>query len=193
MLECSKLNFKQKDFFQLKEVERLCHKEKGINAMSVKDVLMSLVHDGMVDTEKIGTCVYFWAFPNKATQKHKGTIQKLKENLAFTKAQSVKLKAALNEASSVREDTDERRKVLDELEVKRALLSQLNAELKSLRRLDPSRLKSLETEQQVALDAANRWTDNVFVIQSWLTKKFPIDESTFRKQFNIPENLDYVE
>lgn len=37
--------------------------------MSVKDILMSLVDDGMVDTDKIGTSVYFWAFPGKARQK----------------------------------------------------------------------------------------------------------------------------
>lgn len=36
--------------------------------MSVKDILQSLVDDGMVDTDKIGTSVYFWAFPSKASQ-----------------------------------------------------------------------------------------------------------------------------
>jgi len=36
--------------------------------MSVKDILTSLVDDGMVDTDKIGTSVYFWAFPSKAGQ-----------------------------------------------------------------------------------------------------------------------------
>ena len=36
--------------------------------MSVKDILQSLVDDGMVDTDKIGTSVYFWAFPSKAGQ-----------------------------------------------------------------------------------------------------------------------------
>lgn len=58
----------QKDFFQLKELERLCQKEKGITSMSVKEILTSLVDDGMVDTDKIGTSVYFWAFPSKASQ-----------------------------------------------------------------------------------------------------------------------------
>jgi hypothetical protein len=58
----------QKDYYQLKELERLCSKEKGITSMSVKDVLMDLVNDGLVDTDKIGTCVYFWAFPSKASQ-----------------------------------------------------------------------------------------------------------------------------
>jgi len=36
--------------------------------MSVKEILQSLVDDGMVDTDKIGTSVYFWAFPSKASQ-----------------------------------------------------------------------------------------------------------------------------
>lgn len=58
----------QKDFYTLKELERLCHKEKGIPSMTVKDVLMSLVFDGLVDSDKIGTSVYFWAFPSKAGQ-----------------------------------------------------------------------------------------------------------------------------
>ena len=40
---------------------------KGITSMSVKEVVTSLADDGMVDTDKIGTSVYFWAFPSKAT------------------------------------------------------------------------------------------------------------------------------
>ena len=40
--------------------------------MSVKEILTSLVDDAMVDTEKIGTSVYFWAFPSKASQNVRG-------------------------------------------------------------------------------------------------------------------------
>jgi len=36
--------------------------------MSVKEILQGLVDDAMVDTDKIGTSVYFWAFPSKAGQ-----------------------------------------------------------------------------------------------------------------------------
>lgn len=52
----------------MKELEKLCQKEKGITSMSVKEILQGLVDDGMVDTDKIGTSVYFWAFPSKAGQ-----------------------------------------------------------------------------------------------------------------------------
>ena len=37
-----------------------------IAAQSVKEVLQSLVDDGMVDADRIGTSMYFWAFPSKA-------------------------------------------------------------------------------------------------------------------------------
>ena len=35
--------------------------------MSVKDVLQSLVDDDLVDSDRIGTSNYFWAFPSKAS------------------------------------------------------------------------------------------------------------------------------
>ena len=39
------------------------------DAMSVKDILQSLVDDDMVDSERIGTSNYFWAYPSKALNK----------------------------------------------------------------------------------------------------------------------------
>ena len=39
----------------VKDLEKIVPKLKGITSMSVKDVVTSLVDDGLVDTEKIGT------------------------------------------------------------------------------------------------------------------------------------------
>ena len=36
------------------------------DAMVVKEIVQGLVDDNMVDTERIGTSNYFWAFPSKA-------------------------------------------------------------------------------------------------------------------------------
>ena len=47
----------------LQELEKIAPKEKGIVAQSVKDVIQSLVDDNLVDTDKIGTSVYFWSYP----------------------------------------------------------------------------------------------------------------------------------
>ncbi|XP_013926910.1 PREDICTED: meiotic nuclear division protein 1 homolog isoform X1 [Thamnophis sirtalis] len=71
----------QKDVFQLKDIEKIASKEKGITSMSVKDILQSLVDDGMVDTDRIGTSNYFWAFPSKALHTRKCKLEELQNQL----------------------------------------------------------------------------------------------------------------
>lgn len=47
--------------------------------MSVKDVLQSLVDDNMVDSERVGTSNYYWAFPSKALHARKRKLQDLEK------------------------------------------------------------------------------------------------------------------
>lgn len=51
-------------------------------AMSVKEVLQSLVDDGMVDCERIGTSNYYWAFPSKALHARKHKLEALNSQLS---------------------------------------------------------------------------------------------------------------
>ena len=63
------------DFFQLKDLERLLPKFKGIGirffysvvAQTVKEIVQSLVDDRLVQCEKIGLSNYYWCFPSSAT------------------------------------------------------------------------------------------------------------------------------
>lgn len=54
-------------------------------------------------------------------------------------------------------------------------------------------LEGVKKSGGVALEAANRWTDNVFAIKSWCSKKFNIQGKDIDKQFGIPEEFDYIE
>ena len=49
----------------MKEVEKIASSEKGVVQQTVKEILKELVDDNLVDSDKIGTSVYFWAFPGK--------------------------------------------------------------------------------------------------------------------------------
>ncbi len=62
------LFYETKEFYQLKELERIAPKSKGIVMQSVKEIVQMLVDDGLVQCEKIGTFVCYWAFPSKASQ-----------------------------------------------------------------------------------------------------------------------------
>ncbi|XP_047272203.1 meiotic nuclear division protein 1 homolog isoform X3 [Homo sapiens] len=79
-----------KDVFQLKDLEKIAPKEKGITAMSVKEVLQSLVDDGMVDCERIGTSNYYWAFPSKALHARKHKLEVLESQMKKLRHREIK-------------------------------------------------------------------------------------------------------
>ncbi|XP_064650877.1 meiotic nuclear division protein 1 homolog isoform X2 [Lineus longissimus] len=185
--------FEKKDFFLLKELEKQCQKEKGITSMSVKDILMSLVDDGMVDTDKIGTSVYFWAFPSKASQNRKRKIADSKQSRDDILRKKKSTEEALAKAKIGKEETDERETILQQLSTKKQELNELNAELKKYQDCDPDVLNAKKQEAKVAKEAANRWTDNIFSTKSWIKKKFSFEDSKIDKQFGIPDDFDYID
>jgi len=186
--------YESKDVFLLKDLEKVAPKLKGITSMSVKDVVTSLVDDGLVDSEKIGTSVYFWAFPSKATQARKRKLDLVTSQRDEMKKKLALLEKDLEEAEQGREDSEDRSEILAQLEEQIRNKEKMQNRLKDFADNDPVVLEQMVTETKQALEAANRWTDNLFSIQEWVKKKFPsVDQTEFSKQFGIPEDLDYVE
>ncbi|KFZ48937.1 Meiotic nuclear division protein 1, partial [Podiceps cristatus] len=97
--------FETKDVFQLKDIEKIAPKEKGITSMSVKEILQSLVDDGMVDTDRIGTSNYFWAFPSKALHARKRKLEELESQFAESSQKKETLQKSIEESKIGREDT----------------------------------------------------------------------------------------
>lgn len=58
---------------------------------------------------------------------------------------------------------------------------------------DPEVIAKLLEKAKEYREATNKWTDNIFAIQSWCKNKFDISEGYLNKQFNIPDDLDYKE
>jgi len=93
-----------------------------------------------------------------------------------------------------REETEERQAALAELNDLKSKKSALEAEIQKYKDNDPEVLDKMKEEIATAVDSANRWTDNVFAIHSWIKRKFPsISVTDLNKQFGIPEDLDYME
>lgn len=185
--------YEKKEVFQLKELEKIAPKEKGIVAQSVKDVLQSLVDDGLVDSEKIGTSVYFWAFPSKAANNRKRKINDLNIKVSEARKKIKKIEDQVAEAQSGREDSDQRKNILKELSENKNTLIELKNKIEKYKDCDPEILEHMKKQIVSYKEGANRWTDNVFAIKSWCKNKFFIEESTLNKQFEIPEDLDYLE
>jgi len=185
--------YETKSFFQLKELEKIAPKEKGITSMSVKDVVQSLVDDAMVDTERIGTSNYFWAYPSKGLnmrkRKHEGLLAQ--ENTLKDKiSNNLKL---IEQARAGKEESDERSELMARLCELKEESKAVGSELAQYQDCDPDVLDGVKKVGDVALEAANRWTDNLFQVKGWCKTKFNVEESQLNKQFNIPEELDYID
>ncbi|XP_041043231.1 meiotic nuclear division protein 1 homolog [Carcharodon carcharias] len=185
--------FETKGVFQLKDLEKIAPKEKGITSMSVKEVLQSLVDDGMVDTDRIGTSNYFWAFPSKALHIRKRKLEQLESQLVEGTQKKESLQRSIEKAKVGRQNTDSRAAMLKELEGLRQERNQLKAELEKYQECDPEVIEEIRQNNKVAKDAANRWTDNVFAIKSWANKKFGFERNQIDKAFGIPEDFDYID
>ena len=186
--------YETKDFFLLKELEKIAPKQKGVIAQSVKDVLQSLVDDNMVDTDKIGTSVYFWAFPSKALATRQTRISTLREKVDAAVAKNKDLDLKIKESTTGKEESDDRTAILEELADLEKKKETLKAKIKKYEGCDPEELERLKKETTVAKEAVNRWTDNIYSIQSWVGKKYPsVNVNDLNQQFGVPDDMDYIE
>ncbi|CAD5119385.1 DgyrCDS7999 [Dimorphilus gyrociliatus] len=161
--------------------------------MTVKDVLQSLCDDAKVDTEKIGTSLYYWSFPSKEFIQLKSSSENL-EKSANEKQKRISSKdKEVSQLSVGKEDTEERATYIEEIKRLEERLEKSRQQLKAVSACDPEFLEQLTTEKTVCKEAANRWTENLFTIKSYITNRFNIEEGTINKQFGIPSDLDYVE
>ncbi|CAG8590950.1 2291_t:CDS:2, partial [Paraglomus occultum] len=180
----------RKEFFQLKELEKIAPKEKGIVSQTVKDILQSLVDDNLVQCEKIGTSNYYWAFPSSALQSRRTKIDDLTNELKKLKEKNADLTASIENASNGREESDERTTLLGQLAEAENLRKQNLEELKRYKECDPILLEAKEKASAIALESANRWTENIFLLQSYCVNKCNVERADFNRQFGIPEDFD---
>ena len=70
----------------------------------------------------------------------------------------------------------------------------LKAKIKKYEGCDPEELERLKKETMIAKEAVNRWTDNIYSIQSWVGKKYPtVNVNDLNQQFGVPDDMDYME
>lgn len=183
----------RKNVFQLKEIEKIASKEKQINSMIVKDIVQSLVDDSLVDTEKIGSSNYFWAFPSKLILIKKDKLEVARKKHSELKRRLKSVNGELLEYESNVDDEILRKEEEDRLKSVKELLGKRRKEMDHLKDFDPVVFEQHKEQIDEAKEAANRWTDNVMTLKQWCKEKVNMESETFHKHFNIPEEIDYVE
>ena len=181
------------EFYTLKELEKLGHKRKGITSQSVKEVLQSLVDDNMVTSDKCGNQTVYWSLPSTATQTRRLKLETYRTSLSTKQREARTLKSSISKLTEGRESSAERDSALAKLRDLQAKSKELDTAIARFATLNPAAIKKLREDTVQLKSGANRWTDNIFAIQSWAVNKHNLDKSQFNKQFEISDELDYLE
>ncbi|CAL1679539.1 unnamed protein product [Lasius platythorax] len=183
----------KKEFFTLKEIEKIASKEKKVVVQSVQDVLQALVDDGLVQSDKIGTTIYFWKFPGESIAATERKIADTSKKIVEAEFKLQKLKEEIQKEKELKKDTEEKRNLLEEVERLRKKEQEIKKQIAKFSNVNPEEITEIKEKAQRYKDLVNIWTDNIFAIQSWCRTKFNILDQDLNKQFNIPEDLDYME
>ncbi|EIJ87414.1 hypothetical protein NEPAR06_2039 [Nematocida parisii] len=171
--------------FNLKELEKLGQKEKGVVPQSMKEVIDILVSENKVKEKKVGITKYYWSFRSDIKlYKEVETRKLIKEMEGLNKAKDL-----LNEEISVMKQN---RSTLPDREAKISQLNEMKKDLeestKKVAILDennPIRITRLKEELSVAKQDLSDWGDAFNIIQNHIKDKFNITQQDFVKSFGI--------
>jgi len=188
----SNILVKSKEPYTLPELEKASSKE-GVVQQSVKDIITELCDDkAEVDSDRIGPSLYYWSFPTSVTTKRRREQSDLKESISLGESTLKKLKTTNEELLSQRHQSDKRIAMITQLKTLKQQNSEFSEELQKMGGADPELLEALQEDTQMALQSANRWTDNIWNIKKWACDKFSVDSADFDRNFEIMDGFDYV-
>ncbi|EMD37820.1 hypothetical protein CERSUDRAFT_94817 [Gelatoporia subvermispora B] len=181
-----------KDFYQLKELEKLGPKLKGIVSQSVKEVLQSLVDDGLVQADKIGSSNFFWSFPSQRGAMTQNRLDAVKESQATYHSQLRDLRSAIETEKAARPESSERNAALANLSSSKAKLTELETELSAYGACDPVKVEEKKRAVILAREAAVRWTDNYLLLFSYFVRQTCVDPAEIKKFLGVDEEYEEI-
>jgi len=182
----------KKEPFQLPELEKSASK-LGVVLQTVKEIVVELCSEYLVENDKIGVSQFYWSFPSAATNRLKVTKAGLEASIADSKKSVALLKDEHTLLELNRQPTEARIQQLAELAEEKKRVDRLNEELQVYAENDPMVLEALESDVQVGFEAANRWTENILQMRKWAMEKFNLEKKEFNLNFGLPDDFDDIE
>ncbi|KAM7456166.1 hypothetical protein BLSTO_03084 [Blastocystis sp. subtype 1] len=191
-----------KSVYNMKELEKI-GKEQGISGMVIKDVVQEMLDDDMIIQEKVGSNSLFWIFPSQSYVLKKRKLDTLRQSVGSAREEKEKLEAEIAKAKEDKPDSEHRSELLKQYEALKSEKEGLLSTLDTLKEHDPETIRQMSAPNQIpsnveediktAVDGANRWTDNIWSMKSFLTRKQGISSKEADQALEIPDDFDYVE
>eukprot|EP01038_Epipyxis_sp_PR26KG_P011214 gene11214-15047_t len=180
----------KKEPLNLKEIENLASR-LGVVQQTVKEVNQSLIDDFMVQTDKIGAANFFWSFPSKSFNDQLQQKARLDSSTNQTAGSIHEMQNEILQAKQTR-NNQQRQSKLTQLQTLKEEEVRLDKEIEIHKNNDPEEIAKIHVLQKSAMDSANRWTDNIFIVKKYLTKKAGMSGKDAGKLLGMDDSFDYL-
>lgn len=178
----------------LKELEKALPSVASINGLQVKDYLQALSDDGKIRIEKIGSGNWYWSFASEEKKTRTQALTALRDENTKLHATAQELRDKVAAAAATRADAadNERAELVAEHARTAHDLLALKAELDSYRDGDPGEVGRKQAEVVALRARAERWTDNVVVLEQWVGRVLGGDRERLEAVRSACYGVEYV-
>ncbi|KAH8731399.1 Mnd1 family-domain-containing protein [Phaeosphaeriaceae sp. PMI808] len=170
----------------IKDLEKTLPQVGAISGMHVKDYLQALADDNKIRVEKIGSGNWYWSFPSDDKKAKEAAVSKAQEEYNKANGTVAELQSKVDDAGAARNEDDD---VLMETGCDRKAfitrhagltrqLEKLRTELAAYSKQDPVEVERKTTETQKACINAEKFTDQIYSMESWIKSQYSGDPET---------------
>ncbi|KAI5189111.1 hypothetical protein NEMIN01_0277 [Nematocida minor] len=182
------------DIFGLKDLEKVCQKEKGVIPQSIKEVIDILVSENKVKEKKVGASRFYWSFRSDIKINKENRHEKLSaENKKLKEQKEALLEEidVLEKNRSTLPDREDKIKILVEHRKKQ---KELETVTKQMEENDPSKLLAIGEEIDAVTKSLTEWADAFNILQSYVKNTFNMTQKDFCNAFPISmDDLEKIE
>jgi len=176
-----------KDFFTLKELERLAAK-RGVVSQTVKDVLQTLVDDNLVELDKIGISNFYWSFPSARGSALTNKTANSERELMVLESRETELKASIAASRAERLETTGREELLSSWNALKSSVAARQSELAQY--TGSGGIDAKARGLVLAQEAASRWTENLSIAIQYISVNFSLPAEDVHRLGGIPDDFE---
>ncbi len=150
-----------------------------------------MVDDFLVQSDKIGSANFYWSFPSKDQNDKLNLKASLVHQEAAYAVKNTELQRKIDERRA-KTSRPNRKELIEKYNTLLSEDKELTKKLDDNKMNDPEEVKRIERQIQVVVEGANRWTDNIWALKKYLTKKKGLSSKEADKMLQIDSNFDYV-
>lgn len=179
------LNWFQSDhmFYTLKEIESKASKQCKIPPMQMKELVLALVEEGLVEQDRCGTTNLYWSFPYLQHKKQQETHDRLNRSIANLEMERDSLLCRCKDETGVRNQTHERASKIRFCDQSLERIDSIQSQLQSLK--DSESVENLVTS--LAL-----FSDSIDDIICYLSRQTGLTMTTLKTEFELPLEFEEI-